>query len=47
MAGKIEKNHAVCQRFVAIAEFRGGLSGSTLSLALVFYAGILINERFG
>lgn len=38
---------AVCQRFVAIAEFTGACRESTLSYALVFYAGIVIDERFG
>ncbi len=38
---------AVYQRFVAIAGFSGGFQKSTLSYALVFYAGIVIDERFG
>lgn len=38
---------AVYQRFVAIAGFSKGFRETTLSYALVFYAGIVIDERFG
>ena len=38
---------AVYQRFVAIAGFNERFQESTLSYALVFYAGIVIDERFG